>query len=68
VQANAAVQVKDAEALERVVKRLLADAAERYRLGAAARDFVQGQQGATERTVDLLDALLHAPVREAHAA
>jgi 3-deoxy-D-manno-octulosonic-acid transferase len=58
VQANAAVQVKDAEALERVVKRLLADAAEREQMGLAGRQFVQGQQGATERTVDLLDAIL----------
>ncbi len=54
-------QVKDAEELETVVHRLLGDAAERGRMGAAARAFVQQQQGATEKTVRLLDDLLDGP-------
>jgi 3-deoxy-D-manno-octulosonic-acid transferase len=58
VQGGAARQVGSAEELETVVCGLLADAAERQRLGAAASAFVRGQQGATERTLDLLDALL----------
>jgi 3-deoxy-D-manno-octulosonic-acid transferase len=56
--AQAAIQVSDAAALEATVRRLLGDASERLRLGEAARELVQRQQGATERTVDLLDRLL----------
>jgi 3-deoxy-D-manno-octulosonic-acid transferase len=58
VEASAARQVADAAALERVVKRLLEDAEERKRAGAAARRVVQEHQGATERTIDLLDDAL----------
>jgi 3-deoxy-D-manno-octulosonic-acid transferase len=58
VRAGAARQVGGADELEAVVRELLADAAERRRLGAAAAAFVRGQQGATGRTLDLLDALL----------
>jgi 3-deoxy-D-manno-octulosonic-acid transferase len=58
VETEAAIQVQDAADLECVVRRLLADAAERSRRGAAARQFVVQQQGATERTVDLLSGLL----------
>jgi 3-deoxy-D-manno-octulosonic-acid transferase len=56
--AKAAIQVNDAAALEATVRRLLGDASERERLGTAAREFVRRQQGATERTMDLLDRLL----------
>ncbi|HXG12944.1 MAG TPA: 3-deoxy-D-manno-octulosonic acid transferase [Gemmataceae bacterium] len=59
VEAGAAIQVPDAAALDTAVRRLLADAAARERLGAAARRLVLQQQGATERTMDLLDELLH---------
>jgi 3-deoxy-D-manno-octulosonic-acid transferase len=55
---RAAVQVADAAALETAVHRLLADAGERARMGAAARRFVREQQGATARTLELLDGLL----------
>lgn len=57
-QAGAAIQVNDATELETVVQRLLGDALERLRLGTAAKEFVFSQQGATERTIDLLDQLL----------
>ena len=40
------------------VRRLLADAGQRGPRGTAARQFVKEQQGATERTLALLDALL----------
>jgi 3-deoxy-D-manno-octulosonic-acid transferase len=58
VRGRAARQVDGAVGVEAVVRELLADAAERRRLGAAAAAFVCAQQGATERTLDLLDALL----------
>jgi 3-deoxy-D-manno-octulosonic-acid transferase len=59
VQAGGAVQVADRTELETVVRRLLRDAAERARRGSAAHNFVLQQQGATARTIDLLDRLLH---------
>jgi 3-deoxy-D-manno-octulosonic-acid transferase len=65
---NAAVQVRDADALEREVCRLLADSAARAALGEAARRFVQAQQGATERTVQLLGRLLQSNERRELAA
>lgn len=55
---QAAVQVADAAELEQVTLRLLEDAAERRRLGEAARHLVLAQQGATERTLDLLHPLV----------
>ncbi|MBL8795730.1 MAG: 3-deoxy-D-manno-octulosonic acid transferase [Planctomycetia bacterium] len=58
LQRQAAVQIEDAAELEEVVFRLLADADERQRRGAAAQRYVLEQQGATERTLDLLDQLL----------
>jgi 3-deoxy-D-manno-octulosonic-acid transferase len=58
VEAEAAIQIMDAATLESAVRRLVNDVAERERLGLAARDFVGRQQGATERTLDVLDQLL----------
>jgi 3-deoxy-D-manno-octulosonic-acid transferase len=58
IEFAAARQVKDADELELAVHRLLADANERARMGAAARAFVQKQQGATEQTVRLFGELL----------
>lgn len=55
---QAAVQVANAAELERVTLRLLEDAAERQRLGEAAQRRVLSQQGATERTLDLLQPLV----------
>jgi 3-deoxy-D-manno-octulosonic-acid transferase len=63
LQAGGAVQVQDGAELETVVRRLLHDPAERARRGSAARQFVQQQQGATARTLDLLDGLLQAGPR-----
>jgi 3-deoxy-D-manno-octulosonic-acid transferase len=56
--AEAAVQVGDAAALEAVAHRLVNDPAERQRRGTAARRLVRLQQGATERTVELLGRLM----------
>jgi 3-deoxy-D-manno-octulosonic-acid transferase len=58
VQRRAALQVSDAVELEESLERLLSDPAERQQLGEAAQRYVQEQQGATERTLDLLDELL----------
>jgi 3-deoxy-D-manno-octulosonic-acid transferase len=58
VEAGAAIQIINAEGLETAVRRLLSDRSEREELGNAARQFVFAQQGATERTVDLLDGLI----------
>jgi 3-deoxy-D-manno-octulosonic-acid transferase len=58
VDSQAAIQVKDPGELEAAVVRLLADSPARQRLGRAARDFVQCQQGATARTMELLEALV----------
>ena len=58
IDAHAACQIADAGQLETVVRMLLEDAEERHQLGAAARAFVQRQQGATEQTVGLLGDLL----------
>jgi 3-deoxy-D-manno-octulosonic-acid transferase len=68
VAAGGAVQVTDAAGLEEALRLLLADAAERSRLGRAARAFVLGQQGATARTVELLSALLIRDERGCQAA
>ncbi len=66
--AGGAIEVADAAALETAVRRLLADPAERTNLGTAARQFVREQQGATERTLALLDALLAKTTGESKAA
>jgi 3-deoxy-D-manno-octulosonic-acid transferase len=58
LEARAACQVHDAAELETVIGWLLADDAERQRLGEAARRFVRSQQGAAEQTITLLAPLL----------
>lgn len=65
--AEAAVQVADVQGLEKAVRVLLGDPAERRRLGEAARRFVTSQQGAAERTAQWLDQLVagRIPAREA---
>jgi len=51
---NAAVQVKNAEELERVLGELLADAPRRAALGRAALAMVAENLGAVERTVEVI--------------
>jgi 3-deoxy-D-manno-octulosonic-acid transferase len=58
IEAGGACQVHDDRELEATVRRLLGDASERRQMGQRARDFVLRQQGATERTVKLLEDLL----------
>jgi 3-deoxy-D-manno-octulosonic-acid transferase len=68
VAENAAIQVTDAAGLEAAIGGLLANADARQRLGAAAQQFVLRQQGATERTMDLLDGLIRHPGDRLQAA
>jgi 3-deoxy-D-manno-octulosonic-acid transferase len=58
VEQKAAVQINDAASLEKAARRLLGDREAREQMGEAARQFVLQQQGATERTLGLLDKLL----------
>jgi len=58
VEVGGAVMVKDAGELEVQLDRLIADEPLRVRMGAAARELVRRQQGATQRTLDVLDEVL----------
>ena len=57
IEAGAAIQVTEVRELETTIQRLLADKGERQQLGAAAQQLVVSQQGATERTIDLIECL-----------
>jgi 3-deoxy-D-manno-octulosonic-acid transferase len=65
---DAAVQVADAACLERELGRLVNDPEARRRMGTAARCFVQSQQGATARTLTLIDQLIALLTTRARAA
>lgn len=67
VECGGACQVKDAAELEATTLRLLDDKAERRAMGEQARRFVLAQQGATRRTLELLDGVL-APTAADRAA
>ncbi len=64
---DAAIQVADAAVLETTLQRLAKDGAERDRLGTAAQRFVLRQQGATARTLDVLDEVLPASTQSVAA-
>ena len=61
VEVGGAVMVKDATELEAELARLVADADLRARMGAAARELVRRQQGATLRTLDVIDSVITSP-------
>lgn len=61
LDAGGAICVADEFELEREVVRLLGDVDLRTQMGDAARAFVRAQQGATERTLDLLDRVIVHP-------
>ena len=56
--ARAAVEVVDDRSLSEALQALLDDPAEADRVGQAGRAIVEAQRGATERTADLVGALL----------
>ena len=58
---GAAVQVSDAAELESNLKELLADEKRRDLLGRNAREVVHKNQGATQRTADMLRLALRTP-------
>ncbi len=58
LDAGAAVQVDDEAALEAALRELVADPARRAALGRAARDIVEANRGARERTLAAIAELL----------
>jgi len=66
VQRNGAVQVKDAVELETVLAELLANESRRNELGQNARKVVRENQGAIERTVEMI--VTHLQGREIYVA
>ncbi len=60
VEIGGAVMVPDAPALEAELAKLIADADLRERMGRAARELVRRQQGATERTLNVIDNVVNA--------
>ncbi|HCU86579.1 MAG TPA: hypothetical protein DGP39_03550 [Verrucomicrobiales bacterium] len=60
LEVEGAVQVADEAELAAVVDQLLADEVRRQRLGAAAREVVEANQGATQRTAEYLGKALRA--------
>jgi 3-deoxy-D-manno-octulosonic-acid transferase len=63
IEGGGAVRVANAAELTDAMRRLLADDAVRQSMGRAARAIVVGQQGATARTLDLLEQLMEPTVR-----
>jgi 3-deoxy-D-manno-octulosonic-acid transferase len=55
VEVGGAMMVHNEAQLERELAALIADAALRSRMGVAAKDLVRRQQGATQRTLDVID-------------
>jgi 3-deoxy-D-manno-octulosonic-acid transferase len=58
LEVDGAMRVQDGAELEREVARLLVSPDVCSRMGSAARGFVLAQQGATGRTLDLLDRVI----------
>ncbi len=57
IDAGGATMIRAPEELEGVLTKWIEDPELRLRMGAAARRLVREQQGATERTLDVLDAV-----------
>jgi 3-deoxy-D-manno-octulosonic-acid transferase len=66
VEQNAAVQVRDAAELEKVLGELLADESRREQLGRNALKVVHENLGAIDRTVDMI--LKHLATSELYVA
>jgi 3-deoxy-D-manno-octulosonic-acid transferase len=61
VKRGGAVVVGNSKELADVLRRLLADPAERELMGTAAREFVEEQRGSVARLIDLIEPLLARP-------
>jgi 3-deoxy-D-manno-octulosonic-acid transferase len=62
LEQGAALQVGDAQELAAALTRLLADAAERQRIGAIGRHIVESNRGSVARLLDLIEPLMARPV------
>jgi len=60
VEVGGAIVIPDAADLEPQFERLIVDEPLRARMGETARQLVRKQQGATQRTLDVLDELIEA--------
>lgn len=58
LEAGGAIRIRDEAEMEHEATRLLTDSELRSRMGAAARAFVMSQQGATARTLDMMDDVI----------
>ena len=65
---GAALQVADARELAHAVSRLLADPAERQRMGAIGRQIVESNRGSVARLLGLIEPLVDPALRPARAA
>lgn len=61
LEQGAALEVKDARELAAALRRLLADPAERQRMGAIGRRIVEANRGSVQRLLDLIESLLPDP-------
>ncbi len=68
IEVGGAIQIPSAAELAPELQRLLDDPVLRQRMGAAARAMVLEQQGATERTLDVLDEVIGTVNRTSAAA
>ena len=62
---GAALEVKDARELAAVLRRLLADPAERQRMGAIGRRIVESNRGSVQRLLGLIESLRSDPAAAA---
>jgi 3-deoxy-D-manno-octulosonic-acid transferase len=62
LEQGAALQVGDAQELAAALTRLLADPAERQRIGAIGRHIVESNRGSVARLLDLIEPLMARPV------
>lgn len=58
VETGGAVMVQNPQEIEQEMLRLLTDSELRNRMGTAARELVRSQQGATARTLDVIDSVV----------
>jgi len=58
LEVEGAIRINTPQEVENQLQRLLDDPSARERMGTAARQMVIGQQGATQRTLDVIDEVL----------
>jgi 3-deoxy-D-manno-octulosonic-acid transferase len=68
LEVQGAIRINTPEEMVKELGRLLDDQVARERMGAAARQMVLSQQGATQRTLDVIDEVLGPKPSERRAA